>query len=62
MTAAAAAATAGAPPLAGGVARTTAAAASGAWTLALPLGFAYAAFFVEPLLMLVAVSFFADEA
>ena len=31
------------------------------WRLALPLGLAYLAFFVAPLLMLVAVSFFADD-
>jgi putative spermidine/putrescine transport system permease protein len=34
---------------------------SGAWTLAAPLALAYAAFFVAPLLMLVAVSFYADD-
>lgn len=32
-----------------------------AWALAVPLGLAYAAFFVAPLLMLLAVSFHADE-
>ena len=31
------------------------------WALAVPLGLAYAAFFVAPLLMLLAVSFHADE-
>jgi putative spermidine/putrescine transport system permease protein len=31
------------------------------WALAAPLGLAYAAFFVAPLLMLFAVSFYADE-
>jgi putative spermidine/putrescine transport system permease protein len=33
----------------------------GAWALALPLGAAYLAFFAAPLLMLLAVSFYADE-
>ena len=33
----------------------------GAWALALPLGAAYAAFFIAPLLMLFAVSFYTDE-
>jgi putative spermidine/putrescine transport system permease protein len=33
-----------------------------AWGLAAPLGLAYAAFFVAPLLMLFVVSFYADEA
>src|SRR4051812_622502 len=31
------------------------------WALAAPLGLAYAGFFVAPLLMLFAVSFYADE-
>lgn len=33
----------------------------GPWTLTLPLAFAYLAFFAAPLLMLFAVSFYADE-
>ena len=33
----------------------------GPWTLTLPLGLAYLAFFAAPLLMLFAVSFYADE-
>jgi putative spermidine/putrescine transport system permease protein len=44
-----------------GVAKTAVGVGRAPWALAAPLGLAYAAFFVAPLLMLFAVSFYADE-